>query len=428
MRAKKPAASTADACHRCTAIMLSGAVRCTLCGWPAGQGYPPGDDHGDHSDHTASLLDAEPEVEDQEVQTAPEVHADAQFDALAAMVERRTAPAVEPEPIEAELAAAEVFDTPSDTESDTESDADNGDGDASTETVDAIDEQRSLESPALVMASVATTTEDFDPLTAPFEQVTGGGRLLAGGPSAPLLESPNDGEGPDNVHDVDWIDDSGDAVTSSEATDQPDGPAAQTPATGALTSKGRLASALIVAVPVLTLASSFVPWPVGALLAFVTLTAWVAAGVLFLLWVRLARETVTELSSVPQRWSPTLSVVGWLIPLAGLYIGWQVLQDLWHGSEPTTEDDAPEATSKKASPQLITGWLAALVVSLLLSVLGGPVLPQSLVIDLASTLLLLGSALCLAGVVGQISLWQDAATDGALPDDTTIDAWPNPAG
>ncbi len=163
MRAKKPATQSANPCERCTAILLSGTQRCTLCGWPAGATYPPGDEQ--------PVLDAATEVEPEQETTAqaeaPEVHADAQFDALASLVQRQTAPEVDPEPIEAELAVEEVA----------------AEAPAQAEAQSAVkshvesDAASEVEPATLVMASATVV----DPLTAPWEQVSGG----AGSTGAP---------------------------------------------------------------------------------------------------------------------------------------------------------------------------------------------------------------------------------------------------
>src|SRR5829696_9402810 len=85
MRTRKPAAtSKGPACHRCTALLHAGVERCSMCGWPAGVGYPPVDGELEQ----AVVPTPEPEGE-----TA---HADeqagAQLDALAGMAERRSEP------------------------------------------------------------------------------------------------------------------------------------------------------------------------------------------------------------------------------------------------------------------------------------------------------------------------------------------------
>ncbi len=165
----------------------------------------------------------------------------------------------------------------------------------------------------------------------------------------------------------------------------------------------------------------------GGLVAFASIAAWIAAIVVFLMWVHRARANVSTLSPVQQRWSPNWSVFGWLIPVAGLYIGWQVLQDLWHGSDPQTRNDPH---SPRPNPQLVTGWLGALAASLVVSVLTGPLLPNVFALDLLSALLLVGSGVCLAATVRQVGAWQDSATASTAHPTagTTLQEWPNPAG
>jgi len=415
MRAKKPSKASADACQRCTAILLSGVQRCTMCGWPSGAGYPPGDDQ-----QVAPLV-AVPTSVPAEVVDEGEGHADAQFDALTALAERRTAPAVVPEAVEAELAAADIVNA---VDVDLE---DEGEGEVDTDPAADIE---TVEAPALVMAAATSTTADFDPLTAPLEQLMGGSAPRSGGLSdAPPADSV-DHDGHVAAHEPT------DGVASAISDIEPVQPAVAADhqvshdAAIALAPLTRPASALIVTVPVLSLLTLLVSWLagrslegsvtsagllglVGLTLAMGTLAAWAASIVVFLLWVRRARANVADLSPVSQRWSPTWSVVGWLVPVAGLFIGWQVLVDLWHGSDPQSRDDAG---STRPNPQPIIGWLVGLALSFLVSSLTGPVLPDSLVLDLLSVLLLLGSGVCLAIVVRQIGMWQDTALPVAATD------------
>lgn len=417
MRAKKPPNASADACQRCTAILLSGVQRCTMCGWPSGAGYPPGDDQ-----QVAPLV-AVPTSVPTEVVDEGEGHADAQFDALTALAERRTAPAVVPEAVEAELAAAEVVNAV-DVELEDETE-DGGEVDS-----DPAADVGTVEAPALVMAAATRTTADFDPLTAPLEQVMGGSALRYGGlPDAPPADSV-DHDGHVAAHEPT------DGLASAISDIEPVLPAVAADhrvshdVAIALAPLTRPASALVVTVPVLSLLTLVVSWLagrslegsvtsagllglVGLTLAMGTLAAWAASIVIFLLWVRRARANVADLSPVTQRWSPTWSVVGWLVPLAGLFIGWQVLVDLWHGSDPQSRDDAG---STRPNPQPISGWLVGLALSFLVSSLTGPVLPESLFLDMLSVLLLLGSGVCLAVVVRQIGVWQDTALPVASTD------------
>ena len=413
MRAKKPSKASADACQRCTAILLSGVQRCTMCGWPSGAGYPPGDDQ-----QVAPLV-AVPTSVPAEVVDEGEGHADAQFDALTALAERRTAPAVVPEAVEAELAAADIVNAV-DVDLEDEGEVD----------TDPATDIETVEAPALVMAAATSTTADFDPLTAPLEQLMGGSAPRSGGLSdAPPADSV-DHDGHVTAHEPT------EAVASAISDIEPVPPAVAADhqvshdAAIALAPLTRPASALIVTVPVLSLLTLLVSWLagrslegsvtsagllglVGLTLAMGTLAAWAASIVVFLLWVRRARANVADLSPVSQRWSPTWSVVGWLVPVAGLFIGWQVLVDLWHGSDPQSRDDAG---STRPNPQPIIGWLVGLALSFLVSSLTGPVLPDSLVLDLLSVLLLLGSGVCLAIVVRQIGMWQDTALPVAATD------------
>src|SRR5829696_4680199 len=100
MRTRKPAApSGGPACHRCTALLHAGTARCSMCGWPAGVGYPPSD--GELEKACAPSAEPEPDAPVDE-DTA------AQLDALAGMAQRQAQPPAEQAPPRQQPADAEV--------------------------------------------------------------------------------------------------------------------------------------------------------------------------------------------------------------------------------------------------------------------------------------------------------------------------------
>jgi hypothetical protein len=147
MRTRKPAAPAkgGPACHRCTALLHAGIERCSMCGWPAGVGYPPVE--GELELAKSPVTEPEQEV------THADEQAGAQLDALAGMAQRRN----EPLPVR-------------------------DDATASLERVPALDEVPTTEAPTEPGASVATdatdavehddTDAEVDPLTAPIEALT----------------------------------------------------------------------------------------------------------------------------------------------------------------------------------------------------------------------------------------------------------------
>ena len=86
-------------------------------------------------------------------------------------------------------------------------------------------------------------------------------------------------------------------------------------------------------------------------LALVSLGIWTAAAITFLHWVSRTYARVVTTSPVRQRHGATMAVAGWMIPIAGIVIGYRVLQDLWgrfrpgHAQQP--RGDSGEITSHR---------------------------------------------------------------------------------
>jgi hypothetical protein len=179
-------------------------------------------------------------------------------------------------------------------------------------------------------------------------------------------------------------------------------------------------SVLAVTVPILAWAADAVDLmaasaPAGMSVAagLMVLATLVFSVVVFLAWVSTARANVDQLSPVPQRWSPTVARAGWLVPVAGLFIGWQVLRDLWAASDPATR---AEASVRKPEPLLVTSWLAGLAVSSVVSLAGRFVLGGSPLVDAVAGAAVAVAGGCLVLIVLRISRWQDSSstppTDG----------------
>ena len=456
MRTKRPAASASDSCQRCTAVLLGTATRCTLCGWPVGAAYPPVDGEPMPSlDEQADDLDGATADPGDDAAASQEAQ-DAQLDALAQMAARRLPATVEADDVEPELApAVEAVEQPVAAEAhDAEDDAvaqpaeavavaagagaalaraghdqvGGGDGPVATDT---------LPSP------VGTTTDAPVPPTSDAGAASGTGAHAgtpADGGSAP---SAVDATQPAAVEPVDlWS-------PSDVPVDEPAHHASASPKSSLLTSLlprtsgpvstvGRRAGLAVLSVPVLsllslvfafltvvllgnsldtlvnggdpsaTLGTAGVVALLTVLMGIVGFLVWVLAVVLFLMWVSTARHRVTTLSVVPQRWSPTWSVAGWLIPFFNIYLGWQVLEDLWRGSDPALRRPGTPASDGTA-PAPVLGWMVATVSMVLVYGVNRLVLGSSLIGSVLGVVAVAASAYFLCRVITQVSQWQDDA-------------------
>jgi hypothetical protein len=266
-----------------------------------------------------------------------------------------------------------------------------------------------------------------DPLTAPLSLLTADRPDL---PEPLLADDPADGAGtaPSTPTSKIVLDPLWDMVPEPEpAPPEPDVTQAGSHVVRPVIRRGWLAAAGIVAVSVLAVTVPILAWAAdavdlmaasapagtGAAAGLLLVATLLLSAVVFLSWVSTARANVDQLSRVPQRWSPTVARTGWLIPVAGLFIGWQVLRDLWAASDPATRT---EALARKPEPLLVTCWLAGLAVSSVVSLAGRFVLGGSPLVDTVAGAAVALAGGCLALTVVRISRWQEpsaaATADG----------------
>ena len=380
MRTRKPAATArGNSCGRCTAVLPREAHLCALCGWPAGVGYPPVDGEVEAAAAAAEVAaEPEPDIAAEESAT--------QLDALAGMAERRTEQRDEP--------AAETDEAPA----------------AEAETTDAEDTEIDEVAPT---EADAADDADVDPLTAPLTGLDAedGDTLEQATPIAAVA-----------------------AAAAHEATQQHTTAAEHnttTPAAavGRASSLARPVQLLVVGAAVLNgvLAALYLAFgkpiddsmsSVALGLSMFTLGVWAGAIITFLYWVSRAYVTVVAESVHDPRHGPTLSLAGWLIPVAGLFIGYRVLQDLWVGSDPQTRRDS---SAKISNARLIDVWLLGIVTALLFSVLPFA-LGDSALWSAVAALGVLVAGLALAAVVGKVSDWQDQADVSTPPSPTSVES------
>ncbi|GLY49635.1 DUF4328 domain-containing protein [Lentzea sp. NBRC 102530] len=69
---------------------------------------------------------------------------------------------------------------------------------------------------------------------------------------------------------------------------------------------------------------------------WVSLLVHVVAGIAFVVWMNQARFNADTITSKHQaRWTNMWVFVGWIIPVANLFIPYAVMQDVWRGSDRT---------------------------------------------------------------------------------------------
>ena len=397
-----------------------------MCGWPAGVGYPPAD--GELARAAAPAL--EPEHE-----TAPaDEQPGAQLDALAGMAERRSEPVAIADDSTASLDIAPPAEA-----ADASAPAVETEVAHDEESATAAESNAPTDTDAEVDAKVEPDVE-VDPLTAPIEALT-----ETHEPAPVVATAPSPGttadEGAHTVaetpgaHTISAADVAVDTpihdellpATEDDAPVDPETPVAPTvpPEPGRAASLARPTQLLIVAAAMLNLVLAGMQMAFGTpvdasmttvvlAVSLITLGVWTGAAVAFLHWVSRAHSHVASYSSYRQRHGANMALAGWLIPIAGLLIGYRVLQDLWTGSNP---DTSHAADAKPANARVIDLWLLGLVTACIFAY-GLPLaLGDSALWSGIASIGVVAAGLALASVISTVSNWQAADTHASTPVD-----------
>lgn len=355
-----------------------------MCGWPAGESYPPAEG--------SPALSSTPDVSAPEEDLEEPDDVGVQLDALAGLAARQ---AQASSPDAADLATDDALrqDVPS-------ADDDALDSTAAEASADQLPEQDQTEE-----SPIEEPQAEIDPLTAPLATLAGAEVTtqlepavvtpLADSSPAPLQEEP---ETDPVQHDGAVLSD--EAVVSDKAAGR---------AAAILRPTQLLIAAAASFQLILVLLNTAFGTDSGALsavvlgVALLTLTAWTGAVVMFLHWVSRAHAHVAATAASKQRHGSSMSLIGWFIPIAGIVIGYRVLQDLWTGSDPSTRDNAGAAPAKARSIDL---WVLGIVTAAIFGY-GLPVaIGESAIWAGLATVGLLLAAFGLVSTMGVITNWQ----------------------
>ena len=408
MRKRKPTATSGPSCQRCTAVLFTGLDRCGMCGWPSGVGYPPADGELE----SAAVTETEdPAVADEHDQVG------VQLDALAGMVERQEQP-MPPQPSDAALAPPAEAQSPTSDGPAVEVAQETEDHEVTLEPADDAQKNDHIEA----TFELEEATGDIDPLTAPLTELSDDESIEDSPATRPGRHAHPD------ASNVDGADDRGehaDPGVKVEGQGDVDGSSGQPHATapGGAAAILRPAQVLLVGTAVANLvvvvlssllntSGSATGVPLGV--ALITLALWTGAAVTFLHWISRAHSHVAATAVSRQRHGASMSLLGWFIPIAGIVIGYRVLQDLWTGSDPATRDQVDAAPAKA---RMIDIWLLGIVTAALFGFLMPLALGESSLWAGVSGVGLLVAALGLVSTLGTISAWQ---SDSAAGDDLDV--------
>lgn len=103
--------------------------------------------------------------------------------------------------------------------------------------------------------------------------------------------------------------------------------------------------------------------------SFLVVVVYVPTVVLFLMWIYRASRNLQPLDSHSQRFSPGWAVGWWFIPVLWYIFPYQVMAEVWRGSNPHT---SPDVDWKKGTVSALLGWWWGLwLVYNFLSFMGG---------------------------------------------------------
>jgi hypothetical protein len=358
-------------------------------------GYPPAD-----GELEASTAPAEPEPAEPE-----EDHLAGQLDALSGMAERRTQP------------LASETDVPASDEPTVETASEVAN--ASDEAAEATEsEEAPVEEAPVDSAPVVAERDDaeIDPLTAPIEALTEDSSTVhepqdEPTPIADEVAAAVPPAAPLQVEEPEPMDESAPSDTGTAARQAPK--LARTAQLLIVTAAMfNILVAAINAVAGSPVDASLTPVVLG--ISLLTLAVWAGAAVVFLHWLSRAYAFVTSTSAVRQRHGANMALAGWFIPIAGLLIGYRVLQDVWSGSDPTTRADSEAGTPKARTIDI---WLLGLATSLIFGYAMPLALGDSALWSGLAALGVLVAGMALASTIGTISAWQVGADAAPQPAD-----------
>ena len=97
-----------------------------------------------------------------------------------------------------------------------------------------------------------------------------------------------------------------------------------------------------------------------ALIGVIHFVAFCFAGLAFMNWFYRVSRNLRALGNRNVEWSPGWTIGGWLIPIGCLFIPYQVMAEIWRGSDPATAVHSPDSPGR--SLNLVRSWWALWVI------------------------------------------------------------------
>lgn len=103
-----------------------------------------------------------------------------------------------------------------------------------------------------------------------------------------------------------------------------------------------------------------------AAIGFMVLVAAIALVVAFSMWVHRASKNLRALNAAGQRFSPGWAVGWWFVPIMNLFKPYQVVREIWRGSDPSVTQQDRQAWQNAPLTAMLGWWWAIWIVSSIL--------------------------------------------------------------
>jgi Domain of unknown function (DUF4328) len=138
----------------------------------------------------------------------------------------------------------------------------------------------------------------------------------------------------------------------------------------------------------------------------------IAAAVLFLMWLHRVVRNMPALGSADPRWSPARAVVYCFIPIVNLAHPLLSTLDAWRGSDPSRRSLDLAARRALGTPQLfVWWWIAWLTGNVVSNIAARSDSTAGDWADIASNVLLAAAAVCAVAIVRQVTARQDSKNE-----------------
>ena len=156
--------------------------------------------------------------------------------------------------------------------------------------------------------------------------------------------------------------------------------------------------------------------------------------IVFLAWVFRAHKNLSGLKVRGLEYTPGWAVGLWLIPFVNFVKPFQIMREIWHGSDPENEDNNKHTRAQKETPEILGFWwgvlLAAIFTGYIANIMAGSktieentFYPAALVL---STLLRFAAFVLIILIIKEITRRQELRFQNLAGVSSRSDAFPPP--